>query len=301
MIIPVRFSGEYQVQVLKADRTVRYRSHWMPNIVTNAGLDRVGSGSDFLNECHVGTGTVVPQATDSALEQHVAGTSNRKNASSGRLMEAPFGGRYQVSWEFGLGAVVGNMSEVGVGWSSGGLFSRALFVDVNGNPTTITVLSDEMLYVTYRLFNYAPQADETFTFSTPSGTRTAVVRPADLGNGGYRSGWGIQNGVEFGSRADYPTVVYDGALGDEFSTPTGVSSEASSGGSVKAYSVGSYQRDTEFYWSLTRANFAAGITAFLFRSQGLGAYQFSVDPPFMKTDADLLSMTFRTQWGRYED
>jgi hypothetical protein len=268
----------------------------MPNIVTNVGLDRVGSGSSFLNECHVGTGTVVPQATDSALEQHVAGTSNRKNASSGRLMEAPYGGRYQASWEFGLGAVVGNMSEVGIGWSSGGLFSRALFVDTNGNPTTITVLADEILYVTYRLFNYAPQTDETFTFSTLSGTWTAVVRPAHLGNGDSDYGWGIRNGL----RGYFHAFAYDGVLGDEFSKPTGVES-LNSGGSAKAYSGGTYHRDAEAHWTLTAANFATGISAFLFRSGGLGVYQFSVDPPFMKTDADLLSMTFRTQWGRYED
>lgn len=302
MIIPVRFSGEYQVQVLKADRTVRYHSHWMPNIVTNAGLDRVGSGDNFLRNCYVGTGTVVPQVTDSALEQEVAGTSNRKDASSGRLMEAPYGGRYQASWEFDLGEVVGNMSEVGIGWSSGGLFSRALFVDTNGEPTTITVLDDEILYVTYRLFNYAPQADETFTFSTPSGTRTAVVRPADLGNGSSISGWGIRSGsgAAEGISFRYGCWARDGALSDEFSTPTGASSE-DSGGTVKPYDVGSYYRDTEYYWSLDKANFATGISAFLFKTGGLGAYQFSVDPPFMKTSADILSMTFRTQWGRYED
>lgn len=301
MIIPVRFAGEYQVQVLKADRTVRYHSHWMPNIVTNAGLDRVGSGSSFLNECHVGTGTVAPQAMDSALEEHVAGTNDRKDVSSGRLAEAPYGGRYQASWEFGVGAVVGNMSEVGVGWDSDGLFSRALFVDSAGEPTTITVLEDEILYVTYRLFNYAPEEDETFAFSMPSGSRMATVRPADLGNGGYRSGWGIQNGVEFGSHGDYRAVARDGVLGDEFSTPSGAGAEASSGGSAKSYSVGSYERDTEFYWDLSQANFETGVSAFLFFSQGLGVYQFSVDPPIMKTDADLLSMTFRTKWGRYHD
>ena len=293
MIIPSRIAGEYQVQVLKADRTPRLITHWMPNIVTNFGLDSLLSGQNFAARCSVGTGTAMPQATDNELSELVASTNNRKNASSGRRMEEPWGGVYQASYEFPLGGVVGNMSEVGVGFSDSTLFSRALFVDVNGAPTTVTVLEDEILYVTYRVYNYAPVEDQAFTFDMPSGSRSAIVRACRVGSGSGAGGWGLWSGFE----GLHAVVATDGALSDVFTDPTGVAS-SSRGNSAKAYSTGDYYRDMECYWSLDDANFATGISTFRLVTRGLGCYQFSVDPPIMKTAADLLSMSFRVSVER---
>ena len=293
MIVPSRLAGEYQVQVLKADRTPRLITHWMPNIVTNFGLDSLLSGQNFTARCSVGTGTATPLATDNQLHELVASTTNRKNASSSRRTEEPWGGVRQVSYEFGLGAVVGNMNEVGVGTSTTNLFSRALFVDPNGAPTTVTVLEDEILYVTYRVYNYAPVEDQAFTFDMPSGSHSAIVRACRVGSSSVDSGWGLRetfagmNGV----------AATDGALSDVFTDPTGVTSSANSA-STKAYSTGDYYRDMECYWTLDRANFATGISAMRLETRGLGCYQFAIDPPIMKTDADLLSMSFRVSVER---
>ena len=293
MIIPSRLAGEYQVQVLKADRTPRLITHWMPNIVTNFGLDSLLSGQNFTARCSVGTGTATPLATDNQLHELVASTDNRKNAFSSRRTEEPWGGVRQVSYEFGLGAVVGNMNEVGVGTSTTNLFSRALFVDVNGATTTVTVLEDEILYVTYRVYNYAPVEDQAFTFDMPSGSHSAIVRACRVGSSNVNSGWGLRD--EFAGLNN--VIATDGALSDVFTDPTGVASGSNSN-STKAYSTGDYYRDMECYWTLDRANFATGISAMRLETRGLGCYQFAIDPPIMKTDADLLSMSFRVSVER---
>ena len=288
MILPTRLAGEYQVQVLKADRTPRLITHWMPNIVTNFGLDSLLSGQNFTARCSVGTGTATPLATDNQLHELVASTDNRKNASSSRRTEEPWGGVRQVSYEFPLGGVVGNMNEVGVGFSDSALFSRALFVDSNGAPTTITVLDDEILYVTYRVYNYAPVEDQAFTFDMPSGSHSAIVRACRVGSSSVQHGWGLRSEFE----GMWYAYAYDGALSDVFTDPTGVES-MSADRSTKAYSTGDYYRDMECYWTLGSANYATGISVIRLSTRGLGCYQFAIDPPIMKTAADVLSMSFR--------
>ena len=60
----------------------------------------------------------------------------------------------KVTWRFGQGVAAGNISEVGLGWGNSNLWNRALIKDANGNPTTITVLSDEYLDVVSEIRDY---------------------------------------------------------------------------------------------------------------------------------------------------
>src|SRR5690606_33479952 len=134
------------------------------NLITNTGMNRVGtvttnstsSLTSFTNLCGrfvVGSGSAVPQFTDTALQNPVAfatGNPVLDNESSS----------YDRGWfemtvrhQFGQGEAAGNLSEIGIQHTSasGPLWSRALILDGQGNPTTITVLPDDFLTCYYTL------------------------------------------------------------------------------------------------------------------------------------------------------
>src|SRR5690606_4774599 len=69
-----------------------------------------------------------------------------------------------VSHQFGQGQAAGNLSEIGIQHTStsGPLWSRALILDGQGNPTTITVLPDDFLTCYYTLRIMIPKEDAVF-------------------------------------------------------------------------------------------------------------------------------------------
>lgn len=143
----------YVAEVLRSDGTVVRRSGESPNILTQYGLDVLnGSNTDSLVNLIVGKGTNVPSLSDTTLTD--ASTSIGGVQGSTRYDRT---GTYHFCesarvYTFNQGAIVGNITEVGLtvgsGANAGKVGSRALFLDVNGNPTAITVLADEILRVT---------------------------------------------------------------------------------------------------------------------------------------------------------
>src|SRR5690606_8691254 len=104
------------------------------------------------------------------------------------------------------GAVVGNVAEIalcrgttGTPNNSTPIFNRARVVDEMGNPTTITVLSDEFLEVIYEITLYAIDgATGTLTINI-DGTPTDFdyeIRPISMNHAGW---WGIHGSLESGA------------------------------------------------------------------------------------------------------
>ena len=129
-----------------------------------------------------------------------------------------------VEYHFAIGAAAGNLSELGVGWASSGttLFSRALILDSGGTPTTITVLSDEYLYVTYEHRFYPSETDATgsivFTGNI-GGTYTYTLRPAQIDSTSIAD---LTPGPTAMNHIDIVHVtVYDGSIGIITSLPAG--------------------------------------------------------------------------------
>ena len=148
-------AGWFKIEATRPDGTRRVLADWFPNLILNGGLDRMGANPDYLSWCQVGSGSTAPVAAQTALVNRIAGTSTQQNNVSGAQASAPYYGWYRRTYRFAQGVAAGNLSEVGVGWAtSGSLFSRALILDGGGSPTTITVLSDEVLDVTYELRRY---------------------------------------------------------------------------------------------------------------------------------------------------
>lgn len=291
--LPGSLGGFYRVTIKRRDGSTRYQSHWMPNIITNAGLDRFGQG-DFMSNCRVGTGTTTPHPEDNALVQEAASTSSRANEAASAEQYPPYAGTRSVDFTFPEGTFNSNLnlSEVGVGWSSQ-LFSRALFVDINGNTTSVTVLSDEILVIRYKLYNYAPTEDVVFTRTLQDGqTVTCTARAAQVRAGSQATGWGIRNGNHSGDRCH----AYSGDIGDIQDGPSGSASDVSLG--AASYEHGSFSRVYAATWSLSQANFDGGIRSVRFRTSGRGVYQVQFDPPIPKTNDYLLALSFQVSWAR---
>ena len=180
MLPAVRLGGRFRAVVSKDAecKQVVEDTGFFDNLITNTGMNRVGTvttnaiGTDgsleaFRNLCGrfvVGSGSAVPQFTDTALQAPVAfgsGDVSRSSASSS----------YERGWfeltvqhQFGQGQAAGNLSEIGIQRSStsGALWSRALILDGQGNPTTITVLPDDFLTCYYTLRIMIPKEDAVF-------------------------------------------------------------------------------------------------------------------------------------------
>jgi len=126
------------------------------NLILDQGLDLVadnGLATAVFAYCAVGTGSTAPATSDTSLVSELARTNNTFDSDT---YTKTANGVYDISryFEFAYGSANGNLTEFGMSPDSAGgsnLFSRALFVDGGGSPTTITKTSDEKLRVTYTL------------------------------------------------------------------------------------------------------------------------------------------------------
>lgn len=270
------------------------------NLITNGGLDRMGNNADYLNWCQVGSGSTAPSNGDSGLVSRVAGTNTRQSTLSGAQASAPYFTWRRNVMRFGMGVAAGNLAEVGIGWAdTGAIFSRALILDALGSPTTITILADEFLDVTYELRCYPKVTDTVGTIVATgnlAGTYDFIMRGANVTSTNGLTGWLIGvGGTSQGSDGASPgKVAYTGDIGGVTSSPAGGSVE-NMPFTASAYSAGSYERRFVMSLGLNNANF--NIRSVLVK-MGIGTYQCQFDPAIPKTSNDLLNLTFRHSWAR---
>jgi hypothetical protein len=188
------------------------------------------------------------------------------------------------------------LSEVGVGSSSnhvGAVCSRALILDLEGNPTTLTILVDEILDVTYVLRVYIPNAVTTgslvFT-GNKGGTYNWSLTPARVTAPDV---W-IASRSRGGTFGIALNLIYDGNVGGVTSSPAGVSKSAT-GYSEYAYVPGSYTTRALFSWGITTGSLNISSALFYF---GNCVYQIQFNPAIPKTDQDNLSLAISHSWGR---
>jgi hypothetical protein len=285
---------------------------WFPNIITDQGLDRMGDNDDWLTACQVGTGNTTPTALDTGLVARIAGTTTSVSNSNGAQASAPYYGWAQKTFRFGAGTATGNIAEVGVGWSTSGttLYSRALVLDGGGSPTTITVLADEALDVTYQHRTYPPLSDVVGTITVNGIAYNYTARACGVTKGMSLSsgvvtdqyGWGLGvsfTGALFGNKA----VLFHGyaCSGTINASITGIPSGSyyeSSTRSDSAYSAGSLTRSATITFSLSNANAAGGLEAFRI-GYYWSTFQVGFSPKLPKTSSNNLSMVFSHSWARH--
>jgi hypothetical protein len=290
--------GWFTVKKHNADGDVN--GEWnFPNLITNQGLDRMAENKDYLDYCYVGSGQAIPAFTDTTLQNTVATNVNTGSPSYGNSGVSPYYWWMKKSFRFGEGVAAGNLSEVGIGWGGGSLFSRTLILDELGNPATITVLSNEFLTVDYELRIYPKLTDDTGTVTftgSKGGTYNWIFRSANV-NSTY---WGSERYPSFDHQYsgiglnDYQS---DSDIGSVTSQPSGLTNLRSNYSSVASYTPGTYSLTFTRSLSIDQANYSTGLRSFHFR-RGIGQYQIQFDPAIPKENTDTLSFTYTIKWGR---
>lgn len=282
----LKYSGRFKAEVLKDNEVVR-ESCWSDNIVVNNYLNNLASGSGNTNgfgSVAVGTGTTEPAATDSALVNQLASTNNGVDSTEfNQISTVPYYSSSTYTFLFNIGAVSGNLTEVAAFTFTGGIASRALFRDEFGDPTSVTVLSDEQLRITYEMRLAIPDQD---VLATVSGYDLTIrASNADNTNSWFTGG-------QVYPRTNNATAHTGGIVAID-STPTGGNARASSF-SAEPYVSNSFQREVTYTWDTTSANYDVAS----FRLFGGAEWQVGVSPVIPKTSNDLLSLTVIYSFGR---
>lgn len=276
------------------------------NLITTQGLNQIGNGTSYVNRCAVGTGTNAADPSDTQLQSQIAFTTTVNSNTAGNGGSDPdfYGYRTKV-FRFSQGAAAGNLAEVGVGPGTSGtvaVFSRARILDSEGNPTTLTVLQDEFLDVTYEFRIYvAGTADVEDSVEISGVSYDTTTRPALVGTNRWQVGTSANQGgiSETGQVLAYATqtlgAITDGPSGTSFSRSSVTNS---------TYSNGDFHRTGTCVWGLNAGNTGSGIGSMLVQlglgtvTQGLGAIQVSFDPVIPKTNELVLSLPIRHEWAR---
>lgn len=279
------------------------------NMILDSGLNYVAGGNlSAINYCQVGTGTTAVSASQTTLVSQIANTNAvQRDWGTATYVAGPPAYKWDYkTFRFATGVAAGNLTEVGVGWAStGGLFSRALIVDGGGSPTTVTVLSDETLDVTYTVRCYAP-SDATGNITLAGTSYAYTIRGASMASGGtgtWRPGDVLSYG--FANRSVSYCDVYTGSIS---ATPGGVPSGTTTGGNVvttpAAYVNNSMQRTVEYKFDLNDGN-VGGIKSIRFNVSGTGAsgqathaYQIEFTPAVPKDNTKVLRLNFTFSLSR---
>ncbi len=291
----MKIAGRFKLEAYKLDGSHRVVADWFDNLILDAGLDRIGAGAP-ITHCMVGSGSAAPANGQTALGTQIASTSTVQSTTTN--VELASGYSYlRKTFRFGVGAAAGNLSEVGTGWSSLLCFSRALIVDGGGAPTTITILADEILDVTYELRFYWPTVDVvdevvldgvTYDFTLrASNVGSGYVRLANFDTGGASIGASSAQGYHSGSLA---------ALGDLTTIPGGTQNVQNLGTAVVgAYSNGTFYRDYRI--SANTSQMIVPISALRLNSP-FGDFKVGFDPVIPKSNTNTLTFDIRITWAR---
>ena len=321
--LEMKLAGRFKVEAFRADAdgneipgSRRVAADWFSNLITNAGLNELGANANWTGTgtgqiffaCGVGSGSTTPAFTDTALVSQVARSSTKQADTNGVQGSAPYFGWRRITYRFAAGVAAGNLAEVGIftAAASGICWSRALILDGGGAPTTITVLADEILDVTYECRNYPPTADVPWSATISGVSYSGVVRAQEVTGNSYTSLWAPGQWVGSGTGGVMVNTGSGNAWCQAYATQTLGAITGSPAGTAfpaqtvtgSAYVSGNYYRDHTVTWDVTRGNAPGGIGSFRFLSI-MGSFQMSVTPVIPKDATKTMNINVRVSWGRY--
>lgn len=144
-------AGRVKLQISGGARgTIDYP--WQDNMILDQGFVYLITTyrKSVVGYFGVGSSSQAVQPTDTGLVAPIAFSSTSISLTHGWDAAGGFGWSRAVK-QFARGAAAGNISELTTSYAAGNASAaaRALVRDAQGNPTTITVLSDEVLTVTW--------------------------------------------------------------------------------------------------------------------------------------------------------
>lgn len=290
----IGLSGRYTIEKRNAAGEV-VQTLEFDNLITDAGLERWGTAG-VIDRCYLGSGTATPTVTDTAMAAPLGSTTTTTTPPTDVSNNTTRTRTAHNKWRFGPGVCTGSVREVGVGWV-GGLWSRALVVDGNGNPQTIEKLADETLDVTYAIQVQHPATDATGVVDVGGVSYSWAARPQQLSSSFsmFSAGWGEWQYPGYAS-------AYSGGL-----TAVGSGSPSGSLGSSSytrdaalPYAPGSKQRGLKLVFELNSGNGLIRTIAYAHQtSHPYGVWiQVEFTPPIPKLATQELTISTVLSWGR---
>lgn len=312
----VTLAGRYKIEIRRHGKLID-DTGWFDNLITNTGLEAIGEAKEIARYCMLGTDNTAPSNTNTILGAQVALKDGATSVTSGIVTSAPRYGWQRKTYAFPQGAVIGNIAEVGVGWSTTEVFSRSLVT-----PTKSALAIDQVTVV-YEIRMYLPTADTTGTVTIDGTDYDYVIRPAwaaSASYAGYQRGWapnllGIgasaRQWCSYNSFANFygawsygpPAVIQTNVETETINqtdggspSPTGIGAYASSC-SNSAYVPNSKTCKFTLTWGIDLGNGSGGIKAFIY-SGLFGTYQCVLDGAIPKDNTKTLSMEWSQSWAR---
>lgn len=316
-------AGEFRVVVKREDGSVKTDTGYQKNLILNQGLDFFGggNGSDMMSYCVIGSGNSTPAYTQNKLDTAIIGVSGSTNSTKYDYNISRDGNLYKTNrvCKYSFNNLNNaNISEVGLSSAYSNattyyLCTRALIKDSNGNPTTITVLSGEILEIYYKLWAVFDTTDKTGTINLLNGVGGStpynyIARIAGVGGtniGGTASYGDIIGSMLVFWAGNNTSSLVDGDIGSVIDSPKGYPLYIL-GDSValntSAYVSGTYKMSGTMNVPINSGN--GDIRSGLFITS-MGFYQIRFgsvanDSPITKTNTQTLTIPIEISWGRYE-
>lgn len=288
------YQGIIGLQVRKQSGII-VREHKFSNLIMSAALNRLGTqtAEDQSSACQVGTGTAEPNVTQTSLFSSVGTSATGSLVTRYNSGAHPY---YTVSvrqYIFAAGVAAGNLTEIGF-FSGSNMFSRTLIKDETGSPTTLTILPDELLYVTYELRTYVGDLADVYTTLTLGGvTYDVTIRKTSVQ---------VNDGLWAPNRL--PVLTNAARISGSSVLPANTERLPGNGwGSVTQtilpYVDGSLRRSLKVTSPPSATNLAGGIRQLGVESSNYPGFAFLFSAPIPKDSSKSMTMTFTTEWSAY--
>lgn len=296
------------------------------NLILNSGIDLFCLNNSTLaalvSRCSVGSNNTAPALGQTLLLSPLGSVTGPTDQGTTYIPGPPAYSQRSFQYDFSVGAIVGNVAEIGIGpgtYNVTPLLSRALVLDGGGSPTVVSVLVTESLRVTYYIRNYIYSSDIVGVVTIGGINYNYVIRAATWNNdptnyGLLGSFGGISSQVGgswiFNSSLNLTTRGVSG-VGTiaAFSTQTLntiANIPANTGGAVGcgfytnvAYTAGDYYKDAIITIGLTEANTLTGGIGSIVYGGNFGFYQMSFTPKLPKTALNAFALVLRITPSNY--
>lgn len=292
----IKCQGYVGYKIKKLDGTIVLSVDPYKQLIVSVGLDWIATNSTILTVsdfCRVGTGVTAPASNQTGLVSQVGVSSAAAvNLSGTNSGVSPWWHASTRDYQFAAGTVDGvALSELGFfNFSTGGvMFSRLLFRDGIGDPTTITLLADEILEVSYEIRTYVPTGDVLGSFNLDiDGTPTNFdyTLRASFANESNRWGPGSAKHIVSTAFEFFSTDV----LGTEEAGITGTS-DIMTDTVTASYVAGDHFSGIGCNVGINDANFVGGIGGLALRNNaGNPLFQVSFSPKIPKDNTQEITL-----------
>lgn len=304
----VGFAGRFKLALVGANGARRVVAEFNNRIV-DSGLQALlylpisWMSQPMLVNCVVGSSPEEVTDDQTSLGFTLARQPLKRVSPRTGLGGSPYRTSQPFRCQFPVGTATGIVTEVGIEYIKYDfetaeyldvLFCRALILDSDGEPSSITVAEDEFLEVQYVLDTYIDVEDKVFTMSLPGGEHECVVRPCRIDS--------QLNSLHQGASLEKIASVYhppNGALGGVTAEPEGYPGILGRDHSVSYEpSASIVSRDITFELGRGVGNDPNGLAAIKTGWVGYCAYQISFDPPIPKTVDSIFRLTLTLSVGR---